>query len=492
MQGIATMAVGVVVVAALYLGRDIFIPLVLAILLSFVLAPVTSFFRRLRLGRIPSVIVAVLLALGVILAIGTVIGAQIADLAGNASQYRTTVERKIAGLQEGILGRANVIVRTLDHGVGGLATGPGKAAPGDAPATQTGTPGTEPMLVRVQEQDSSPVTLARKILGPVVEPLATVGIVVVVVIFLLMQREDLRNRLIRLFGSSDLHRTTMAMDDAAKRLSRYFLVQLGLNAAFGIIIGVGLWLIGVPSPVLWGVFSALMRFVPYVGAFISGILPVALAAAVDPGWSMVLAAAALFLVAEPLVGQVAEPLLYGQSTGLSPFAVIISTLFWTFLWGPIGLILATPFTVCLVVLGKHVERLEFLNVLLGDQPPLTPVENFYQRILAGDPDEAVELGEQMLRERSLSSYYDEVALKGLQLAANDYARGVIPHQQLEDIKLAAQALVEDFEKRPDEDPSKPEAATADPTAASDGTAMPGWAPPASELPPAWRGERPVL
>ena len=256
------MAVGVVVIAALYLGRDIFIPLVLAVLLSFVLAPVTGFLRRLRLGRIPSVIAAVLLALGVILAIGTVIGAQIADLAGNASQYRTTVEAKIAGLQEGILGRANVIVRTLDHGVGGLAAGSGKAAPGDTPATKPGAPGSEPMLVRVQEQDSSPVTLARKILGPVVEPLATVGIVLVVVVFLLMQREDLRNRLIRLFGSSDLHRTTMAMDDAAKRLSRYFLVQLGLNAAFGVIIGVGLWLIGVPSPVLWGVFSALMRFVP--------------------------------------------------------------------------------------------------------------------------------------------------------------------------------------------------------------------------------------
>ncbi|MCJ2105332.1 AI-2E family transporter, partial [Methylobacterium sp. E-041] len=260
--------------------------------------------------------------------------------------------------------------------------------------------------------------------------------------------EDLRNRMIRLFGSSDLHRTTVAMDDAAGRLGTYFLAQLGMNAAFGVIVGVGLWFIGVPNPILWGVFSALMRFVPYIGAFISGILPVALAAAVDPGWSMVIATAALFLIAEPIFGQVIEPLLYGHSTGLSPFAVIVSTLFWGFLWGPIGLILATPFTVCLVVLGRHVDSLEFLDILLGDRPPLTPVENFYQRMLAGDPDEARDLGEAMLKERSLSSYYDEVALKGLQLAANDYARGVVTPAQLENIRASARSLVEDFEDHP--------------------------------------------
>jgi hypothetical protein len=272
-----------------------------------------------------------------------------------------------------------------------------------------------------------------------------------------------------------------------------------MNATFGFIIGLGLWFIGVPNPLLWGVFSALMRFVPYIGAFLSALFPLALAAAVDPGWSMVIATAILFLVVEPLFGHVIEPLLYGHSTGLSPFAVIVSTLFWGFLWGPIGLILATPFTVCLVVLGRHVDSLEFLDIILGDRPPLTPVENFYQRMLAGDPDEARDLGEAMLKERSLSSYYDEVALKGLQLAANDYARGVVTPAQLENIRASARSLVEDFEDRPDVEPSGEDKAVnpnETPTLAErthfKSEAVPGQAPPREMLPESWRGETPVL
>ena len=497
MSGLGTLAVGVVVVAALYLGREVFIPLVLAILLSFVLAPVANFLRRLRLGRVPSVILAVLLALGVILGIGAVLGTQVADLAGNLPQYQATVQKKVAGLQEGMLGRANAVLQSLNHQVRDASN---KAeAPADATPTARGGAEPKAQLVRIQEADPSPLTLARNVLGPVLEPLTTVGIVLVVVIFILMQREDLRNRLIRLFGSSDLHRTTVAMDDAAGRLGTYFLAQLGLNAAFGAVVGIGLWSIGVPSPILWGVFATLMRFVPYIGSAISAILPLALAAAVDPGWSMVAWTAALFVVSETLAGQVVEPLLYGHSTGLSPFAVIVSALFWSFLWGPIGLILATPFTVCLVVLGRHVESLEFLDVLLGDRPPLTPVENFYQRMLAGDPDEARDLGEQMLKERSLSSYYDEVALKGLQLAANDYARGVVTPAQLENIKESCKGLVEDFESRPDAEPA------ADPKAANPADvpslaerehpkneAVPGKAPPQDARPAIWRGETPVL
>ncbi|MCJ2118446.1 MULTISPECIES: AI-2E family transporter [unclassified Methylobacterium] len=497
LRGLLTLAVGVVLIAALYFGREVFIPLVLAVLLSFVLAPVVNLLRRIKLGRVPSVIVAVLLALGVIGGIGAVIGTQVAGLAGNLPQYQATVSKKFAGLQQGWLGEANRVIAKFSHQVHDAtqkadaagttaATGPG----GDTPKAQ---------LVRVQEPEISPLALAEKVLGPIFEPLTTVGIVLVVVVFLLLQREDLRNRMIRLFGSSDLHRTTVAMDDAAGRLGTYFLAQLGMNAAFGVIVGVGLWFIGVPNPLLWGVFSALMRFVPYIGAFISGILPVALAAAVDPGWNMVIATAALFLIAEPVFGQVIEPLLYGHSTGLSPFAVIVSTLFWGFLWGPIGLILATPFTVCLVVLGRHVDSLEFLDILLGDRPPLTPVENFYQRMLAGDPDEARDLGEQMLKERSLSSYYDEVALKGLQLAANDYARGVVTPAQLENIRASSRSLVEDFEDHPDVEPAGTDA-TVNPNdtptlaerAHPKNEAVPGQAPPREALPEAWRGEAPVL
>jgi predicted PurR-regulated permease PerM len=497
LRGLLTLAVGVVLIAALYLGREVFIPLVLAVLLSFVLAPVVNLLRRLHLGRVPSVIVAVLLALGVIGGIGTVIGTQVAGLAGNLPQYQTTVQRKVAGLQQGWLGEANRLLQKFNHQVHD-ATQKADAA---GTTAETGPAGDTPkaQLVRVEQPEPSPLALAQKVLGPIVSPLTDVGIVLVVVVFLLMQREDLRNRMIRLFGSSDLHRTTVAMDDAAGRLGTYFLAQLGMNAAFGVLIGISLWFIGVPNPILWGVFSAIMRFVPYIGAFASGLLPVALAAAVDPGWSMVIATAALFLIAEPIFGQVIEPLLYGHSTGLSPFAVIVSTLFWGFLWGPIGLILATPFTVCLVVLGRHVDSLEFLDVLLGDRPPLTPVENFYQRMLAGDPDEARDLGEAMLKERSLSSYYDEVALKGLQLAANDFARGVVTPAQLENIRNSARALVEDFEDHPDAEPAGDDTTvnpSATPTLAerthTRTEAVPGQAPPREALPEAWRGEAPVL
>ncbi|MCJ2026990.1 AI-2E family transporter [Methylobacterium sp. J-067] len=497
LRGLLTLAVGVVIVEALYYGREVFIPLVLAVLLSFVLGPVVNLLRKVKLGRVPSVIIAVLLALGVIGGIGAVIGTQVAGLAGNLPQYQATVQKKFSGLQEGWLGQANQLIAKFSRQVetatqkseaAGAAVAPGPG--GDAPQAQ---------LVRIQEPEISPLGLAQKVLGPVFEPLTTVGIVLVVVVFLLLQREDLRNRMIRLFGSSDLHRTTVAMDDAARRLGTYFLAQLGMNAAFGVIIGVGLWFIGVPNPLLWGVFSALMRFVPYIGAFISGIFPVALAAAVDPGWSMVIATAALFLVAEPLFGQVVEPLLYGHSTGLSPFAVIVSTLFWGFLWGPIGLILATPFTVCLVVLGRHVDSLEFLDILLGDRAPLTPVENFYQRMLAGDPDEVRELAEGMLKDRSLSSYYDEVALKGLQLAANDYARGVVTPVQLENIRASSRSLVEDFEDHEDAEPSRDGKAvnpSATPTLAERthprNEAVPGQAPPRDARSESWRGEVPVL
>jgi hypothetical protein len=320
--------------------------------------------------------------------------------------------------------------------------------------------------------------------------------VLIVTVFILLQREDLRDRLIRLFGSSDLHRTTIAMNDAARRLSRYFLTQLGINAAFGVVISAGLYLIGVPSPILWGVIGLLLRFVPYIGAWLAALGPLALAAAVDPGWSTMLWTGVLYAVSEFLVGQAVEPLLYGHSTGLSPVAVVIAALLWTWLWGPIGLILSTPLTLCLVVLGRHVKRMEFLDVLLGDQPALTPVESFYQRMLAGDPDEAHDQAEQLLKDRPLSSYYDEVALKGLRLAANDSARGVLTLAQLDRIRGSIMDLIEDLDDHDDVVPpadrrgegsgaDRGQAATRQQTAEQPIPEMP-------DIAPGWRGEGAVL
>ena len=322
------------------------------------------------------------------------------------------------------------------------------------------------MQVEVHQPEPTPMQIAERIITPIVDPLSTTAIVLIVTIFVLLQREDLRDRLIRLFGSSDLHRTTAAMNDAARRLSRYFLIQLGINTAFGVITGTGLFFIGVPSPLLWGTVGLLLRFVPYIGAPLAAVLPLALAAAVSPDWSMMLWTAGLYAGTEAIMGQVVEPLLYGRSTGLSPFSVVVSATFWTWLWGPIGLILSTPLTLCLVVLGRHVERLEFLDVILGDRPALTPVESFYQRMLAGDPDEAHDQAEVLLRDRPLSSYYDEVALKGLQLAANDAARGVLTEAQLEKIKVSMQDLIDDLDEHDDQEPETKDAAESAATAPS--------------------------
>ena len=243
--------------------------------------------------------------------------------------------------------------------------------------------------------------------------------------------------------------------------SGYFLAQLAINTCFGVVATVGLFFIGVPSPALWGITSALLRFVPYIGPVIAALLPAALAAAVDPGWSMVLWTLGLYVVSESITGQVIEPLIYGHSTGLSPAAVVIAAIFWTWLWGPIGLVLSTPLTLCLVVLGRHVDRLEFFDVMLGDRPALTPVENFYQRMLADDPDEAQHQAELMLKERSLTAYYDEVALKGLQLAANDVLRGALDPLKLERIRDNVQSLVDDLASHEDRDPHPADKAAAE-------------------------------
>ncbi len=495
LQALLAVVVGVTAVAALYLGREVLVPITLAVLLSFVLAPVVDLLRRLWLGRVPAVLLAVLLALGAILFVGGLIGTQVAGLARDAPSYAATIERKVAAARAYTVGRFSEVMDSLVRELGHAGGGAEGVAPATVPRAPPPSDEPRPLPVELREPAASPLEIAERVLSPVLHPLATTGIVLVVAVFVLLQREDLRDRLIRLAGSTDLHRTTTALDDAARRLSRYFLFQLGLNTAFGCVICAGLYAIGVPSPILWGIVAALLRFVPYIGAPLAAALPMALAAAVDPGWSMAVWTAALFLVAEPLMGHVVEPMVYGHSTGLSPVSVIVSAIFWGWLWGPVGLILSTPLTLCLVVLGRHVERLEFLDILLGDRPALTPAESFYQRMLADDPDEALDQAELLLKERSLSSYYDEVALKGLQLAANDANRGVLPPDKLDRFKDAVRSLVADLAGHEDAEPSRDEDADT-PSLAE--RALPKEAPPGGDaprvdaLPPEWRSERAIL
>ena len=242
--------------------------------------------------------------------------------------------------------------------------------------------------------------------GPLVAPIATAGLVVVFVIFMLLQREDLRDRIIRLVGASDVARATEAMDDAAKRISRYLLMQLVINVLYGIPVGIGLYFIGVPNPILWGLLATVLRFIPYLGPVIAALFPIALSFAVAPGWTLPLLTIALFVTLELFSNNVLEPWLYGSSTGLSPVAVLVAAVFWTTLWGPVGLLLSTPLTVCLVVLGRHVPQLGFFDVLLGDEPALPPELKFYQRLLARDPEEATELAEEYLEDEPLEKLYD--------------------------------------------------------------------------------------
>ncbi len=483
----------VLIVATLYFGKEVLVPVVLALLLAFIIAPLVDLLRRIHLGRVPSVLLAVVVALGVVLAIGGVIGTQVAELSTDIPKYVGTVEAKVASVREYTVGRLSHLADSVGAHL------PAATAGGSAPSHQPG----QPQAAQIQPgpaaepASSSPMALAERYLSPVLSPLATFGIVFVVTVFALLQREDLRDRLIRLVGSDDLHRTTLAIDDGGRRLSRYFLTQLSVNTVFGVVIGIGLLLIGVPNPVLWGILSGLLRFVPYVGSFISAVLPMALAAAVEPGWSMVLWTLGLYVVVEGLTGQVIEPLLYGHSTGLSPFSVVVAAIFWSWLWGPIGLILSTPLTLCLVVMGRHAKRLEFLDVMLGDRPALTPVESFYQRILAGDADEAQDHAEVLLKERSLSTYYDEVVLKSLQLAANDAERGVLNHEKLDRIKAAVKVVVASLDSHGDQDPP-PRNGDKDavgPTEAEEDLPRnphPADVDPPDSVPPGWRGPSAVL
>ena len=499
---VATAILAFIIVATLYFGREIFVPIALAVLLSFVLAPLVGLVQRLRVPRGLAVVSVVIAAFALISAMGSLLATQLTQLAEDLPRYQSTISEKIQSFRattagRGTLERASGMLKDLSKELDKPNDAGSKPSSGAILAPKSPAP-LSPVPVEVRQPDPGALESLRSLISPLLHPLATTGIIVIFVIFILLQREDLRNRLIRLAGSHDLQRTTAALDDAARRLSRLFLIQLLLNGSFGVAIGIGLWIIGIPSSVLWGILAAVLRFVPYIGAAIAAAFPLALAVAVDPSWSMLLWTLALFLVVEPVVGHVIEPMVYGHSTGLSPVAVVASATFWTALWGPIGLVLATPLTVCLVVLGRHVERLEFLDVMFGDRPALSPPEIFYQRMLAGDPTEAAEKAEEFLKERSLSSYYDEVALKGLQLAQADAERGALNFERLTKIRDAVAEFANDLSDRDDRPPPKVNS-TTDPEATSAVESVAENAPyenlpvlTKAALPPEWQSDHPVL
>lgn len=407
-QGVATFAL---VSVLLYLGAGILVPLVLAILLAFALTPlVTLLNRRLRLPDPLAVIVAVVLALASLGFFAYVAGTQIANLTQELPGYQQTIMTKVAGLQ------AQFGENTLFDQINGVIANVTEQASGndaDAPRRLG-----DPIPVTISNQ-IGPLGIIGSVLGSIIGPVATVAIVAVFLIFLLMGRGDLQERFIRLVSGGRYSRANIAIADASHRVGRYLLIQLGVNVSYGIIFGVGLWLIGVPSAVLWGLLIILFRYIPFVGALIIAIVPFLLAFAVDPGWNMLLLSVGLFLLLDLTTANVIEPRLYGSSTGVSAIAILLSAMFWATLWGPVGLILATPMTVCLVVIGRHMPQFQFFETLLGSEPVLTPAERLYQRMLKGDAEEAVDIAEDYVEDHGTDRFLNEVMMPALSLANSE-------------------------------------------------------------------------
>jgi predicted PurR-regulated permease PerM len=420
----------VAVIAALYFGREVFVPVALAILLSFALTPMVMWLQRRGAPKVLAVIASVAIAFAFIAIFAYVVATQVTALAGSLPNYQGNIERKIAALTTsspsgGVFGRLSSFYERMSSEV---------ARHGEA-AGSAGSSTADPIAVRVDE-GGGPFGVVVSVLSPLVKPVTTAGIVIVLVIFILLQRQDLRDRFIRLVGAGNLSRPTQALEDAGSRVSRYLLMQLVVNVTYGIPIGLGLWLIGVPNPWLWGILATVLRFIPYVGPIVSAALPIGLSIAVDSGWTMFAWTVALFVLVELISNNLVEPWLYGSRTGLSAFAIILAAIFWTWLWGPIGLLLSTPLTVCLVVLGRHVPLFGFLDVLLGSEPVLTPSQRLTQRLIAGDSDEATEVAEAYLQDHSIASFY-EIAVPALVSIERDRAAGTIDQGRR---KLAAEAL----------------------------------------------------
>lgn len=441
----------VLAIAALYLGRSIFIPLALALVLSFLLTPFVALLEKIRLGRVPSVITVMTLSF-VLIAVATWgVAGQFVEIMVHLPDYKANLDTKIKSLHFSKaynLSKATATVQDLNKE---LAAVPGQVA-GHVPTQTQGTPRpVRPVPVQVAPPASSLVQNLGELLGPLSGPLETAIIVIIFTAFMLVKREDLRNRAIRLAGRGHLSLMTQAFDDAGSRLSRFLLLQFLVNSVYGFLFGLGLYFIGVPHARLWGFVAALLRFVPYIGTLTAAAFPIAMAVAVFPGWRQAGIAFAVFLVLELIVSNVVEPMLYGANTGISSLAILVAAVFWTTLWGPVGLILSTPLTVCLVVLGRYVPQLNFLEVVLGDEPALPPEQLFYQRLLAADQEEARSIAEIYLKDHPVESLYESIIIPALRLAEQDYYIDVLDDDTRRFILRSTRELIEDVGDRLAED-----------------------------------------
>ena len=454
---ILTLASIGVVVAALYLAKGLLVPLTLAVLLSFLLSPVCDGLERLRLGRIPAVLVTAMLAFSVLGVVAWMTVVQMIDLAPKIPEYQHNIQAKLSSANKYVSAALSKVTRTTQE----ISSDASQSEPNENSRDRP----ERPYAVRVIPSPPSPIQVFGGMFGTLLEVLATTGIVVVLVVFFLVRREDLRDRFIRLVGRGQVTLTTQAIDDATKRVSRYLSMQLLINVSFGVPVGIGLYFIGVPNALLWGLLATALRFIPYIGPWIAAAMPVALSMAISNGWAAPIMTVGLFVVLELFSNNVMEPWLYGKNTGVSAVAVLVAAVFWSWLWGAVGLLLATPLTVCLLVIGKHVPQLSFLDILLGNDAVFEPKTRVYQRLLAGDQEEATELIEGYLEDMPLIEVYDTVLIPALAMAETHWHRGEINEDRHKFIFQILKETVEELGDRQQEIQAK-QAATE--TQASDG------------------------
>jgi predicted PurR-regulated permease PerM len=445
----------VLIIACLYWAKAVLMPIALAVLLTFLLNPVVSALHSRGLPRTPAVLAVVVLVFSLVGGIVWTVTRQLALLAYELPQYQENLKDKIGDLRE--LGQSSVVERVLttikevaselqrarrplpERQTGGEPTVPNSEPQVEGEPQVAPTEGPEkPVPVVVQ----SPSMLWQ--LPSLLESLATAGLVIVLVIFMLIRYADLRARLLYLAGQNRLTIATKALDEAGHRISRYLLMQSIINGSFGMAVGFGFFLLGVPYAMLWGFLAAVLRFIPYVGPTIAAVLPSALSLAVFPGWVQPFLVIGLILIVELASNMIMEPLLYGQSAGVSEVALLVAVAFWTWLWGAVGLVLATPLTVCIGVLGKYIPQIEFIGVLLGDEPVMASPTNYYQRLVAQDQDEAAALVEEYLETHALETLYDDVLIPALNAAKRDRELGTLTEEDLQFIIQATRAIVEDL------------------------------------------------
>jgi predicted PurR-regulated permease PerM len=431
------------ILALLYFARDVLVPITLAIILSLLIAPLVRALRHIGLGQTLSVLTAVVVLAFSFAAVAGVIGSQLVHMAASLPRYERTIEHKLRTLNDITVGKFNELtgqaklfsIRHVDAEQPATLDQPATLQQPDVAGT------TRPIPVELHQPPPNPLQVIQRVLGSVWVPIETAGIVLVVLVFVLLEHETLRDRFIRIAGGTDIRSTTFAINDAGERLSRFFVSQFAVNTGLGLAVWVGLSIIGLPHPLLWAALAGVLRFVPYVGVWIAALCSTLLAAAVDPGWTLALATLGLFVVVELIAGQLVEPQLYGHTTGLSPLSVVIAAIFWSWLWGPIGLIVSTPLTLCLLVAGRHIKALSLLDILLGDTQALTMPERFYQRALSADSDEIIASARVFLKRNSFANYCDLVLLPALQLARMDLSAGTISADQQSKVRSAMVAVI---------------------------------------------------